>query len=158
MRRPARAAHACRRLGVAAVAAVLGACREPLPVPPLDAVWAAPAEEGRELYLDACAPCHGEDGRGGGRRAGHLTVPPPDLTDLAERSGGTFPREYTIGVITGEREIPAHGTAEMPAWRQRFGRPASGATAAAAFYARRRVELLADHVASLQRRDGAAPR
>jgi hypothetical protein len=36
----------------------------------------------------------------------------------------------------------------MPVWSQRLG---TGTAAAASLYARRRLELLADHVGSLQR-------
>jgi hypothetical protein len=77
-------------------------------------------------------------------------VRPPDLTALAARHGGRFPREWVIDVISGEREIPAHGTREMPVWSDRFG-PGSGAAHVASLYARRRAELLADHLQSLQR-------
>ena len=73
-----------------------------------------------------------------------------DLTHLAERHGGTFPREYVIAVVAGAPPIAAHGTREMPVWSERFG-PPSGATAAATLYARRRLEMLASYIASLQR-------
>jgi len=55
-----------------------------------------------------------------------------------------------IAAIAGERELPAHGTREIPVWSQRFG-TRSGAPAVASLYARRRLEALADYVASLQR-------
>jgi hypothetical protein len=112
--------------------------------------------EARESYQRACAPCHGADARGGGPVARALAVPPPDLTVLAARAGGRFPRDAVIDVIAGEREVAAHGTREMPVWSQRFGPSASGAPAVAALYARRRLELLADFLASLQA-DGAPP-
>lgn len=111
------------------------------------------SDDGRTSYLRACAPCHGEDGRGDGPVAPALTVSPADLTTLAARHGGDFPREYVIAVIAGERQMPAHGTQEMPVWSQRFG-TGSGASAAASLYARRRLEQLADYVASLQRAGG----
>ena len=38
----------------------------------------------------------------------------------------------------------------VPVWSERFG-PPSGATAAATLYARRRLEMLASYIASLQR-------
>jgi mono/diheme cytochrome c family protein len=106
--------------------------------------------EARESYQRACAPCHGTDARGGGPVARALAVPPPDLTGLAARAGGRFPRERVIDVIAGEREIVAHGTRQMPVWSQRFGPPDAGGPAIASLYARRRLELLADYLASLQ--------
>jgi mono/diheme cytochrome c family protein len=106
--------------------------------------------EATESYGRACASCHGVDGRGDGPVAAALRVPPADLTSLAERHGGTFPRDYVIAIITGEQNVSGHGTREMPVWSEHFG-TVFGATAPAAIYARRRLELLADHVASLQR-------
>jgi hypothetical protein len=123
----------------------------PSPTPPS-------AAEARESYRRACAPCHGSDARGGGPVARALAVPPPDLTGLAERYGGRFPRDLVIDLVAGEREVAAHGTRQMPVWSQRFGPPEHGAPAVASLYARRRLELLADYLESLQR-DGprAAP-
>jgi hypothetical protein len=75
-------------------------------------------------------------------------VPVPDLTTLAARHAGEFPRKYVIDVIVGRQELPTHGTREMPVWNERFG---SGPGHVASFYARRREELLADHLHTLQR-------
>jgi hypothetical protein len=108
-------------------------------------------EEARDGYVRACASCHGLDGRGDGPVARELRVPPADLTTLSARHEGTFPRDFVIAVIVGEREIRGHGTREMPVWSERFG-TASGPEAAASLYARRRLEMLADHVESLQSR------
>ncbi|HXQ20736.1 MAG TPA: c-type cytochrome [Candidatus Acidoferrales bacterium] len=112
-----------------------------------------PAQEGRTLYVEACASCHGIDLAGNGPVAAALTVPPPDLTRLAQRNQGKFPRELVIEVVTAERTVAAHGTREMPVWSQRFDPTGSGATAAAAIYIRRRVELITTYIESLQRND-----
>jgi mono/diheme cytochrome c family protein len=106
------------------------------------------AESGARLFRAACASCHGVDARGSGPVAPHLREPVPDLTSLAARHGGRFPRQYVLDVIVGRQELPAHGTRDMPVWSERFG---SGPGHAAAWYARRRDELLADHLAALQR-------
>jgi hypothetical protein len=108
-------------------------------------------EEARDSYVRACASCHGLNGRGDGPVARELRVPPADLTTLTARHDGAFPREFLISVVTGEREVRGHGTREMPVWSERFG-TASGPEAAASLYARRRLEILADHVESLQLR------
>jgi mono/diheme cytochrome c family protein len=73
---------------------------------------------GRELFESYCASCHGRDGRGSGPAAGALTTAPPDLTRLARRHGGVFPRERveTFVANDGDALAPAHGTPEMPVW------------------------------------------
>ena len=129
--------------------AALAACTRDAAIEPIWKAGPTP-EDARESYVRACASCHGADGRGARPEDPKLEGHVPDLTLLAERHGGVFPRQYVIDVMTGEVPIPAHGDHGMPVWRQRFG-PDSGATAAAAFYARRRLELLADHMQSLQR-------
>ena len=73
---------------------------------------------GRDLFEFYCASCHGRDGRGSGPAASALKTPPPDLTAIAKREGGRFPRGYVESFVTGEsdRVIPAHGSREMPVW------------------------------------------
>jgi len=118
-----------------------------------------PIAAGRRAYEHQCASCHGLGGRGDGPVGPALRVAPPDLTWLAERNGGQFPRDWVIAVITGTAAVTAHGTRDMPVWSDRFvPDQRNGATAAAALYARRTVEALADYVASIQRRLSAAPR
>src|SRR5690242_18510605 len=48
---------------------------------------------GRLTYSVYCASCHGKSGRGDGPVAGDLKVAPPDLTRLAARNAGLFPRD-----------------------------------------------------------------
>ncbi len=57
--------------------------------------------DGRALYLENCASCHGADAKGDGLAARNLTVPPPDLTTLSARNGGVFPRDYVMSTIDG---------------------------------------------------------
>jgi hypothetical protein len=75
---------------------------------------------------------------------------PSDLTTLAARHGGVFPRAYVVDVVTGARAVGAHGTREMPVWNERFG-PSVSALASA--YARRRIDLLVGHVEAVQRKE-----
>ncbi len=107
------------------------------------------SKDGRSLYLARCASCHGIDGKGDGPAAAALSPAPTDLTRLAQRYGGNFPREYVLEVVTGEREIVAHGSRAMPVWSQRFG-PSGGATAVASVYTRSGLERLIDYVETLQ--------
>jgi mono/diheme cytochrome c family protein len=78
--------------------------------------------EGSALYFAYCASCHGRDGKGGGPVSPALKVQPPDLTTLARRNKGQFPREQVEKTILGEDETTiAHGTREMPVWGPIFG-------------------------------------
>src|SRR5262245_48931905 len=105
--------------------------------------------EGQHMYERACASCHGVDARGDGPVAPTLKVPPSDLTTLARSHGGVFPRDQVIAIVSGTTPIAAHGTAEMPVWRLRFG-PSSGAAAAAALRTRRWLEGMVDYLETLQ--------
>jgi len=83
------------------------------------AALAAPAtaqdpEAGAQTYATLCAACHGEAARGDGPVADLLTVPPPDLTRLAERNGGRFPVMEVVYRIDGRAPIKAHGSPMPP--------------------------------------------
>jgi mono/diheme cytochrome c family protein len=77
---------------------------------------------GRDLFDFYCAPCHGRDGRGGGPVSAALKNRPPDLTGIAKRSGGVFPKARVEAFVThgGTDVVPAHGTADMPVWGPTF--------------------------------------
>lgn len=76
---------------------------------------------GGDSFERYCAPCHGDTGQGDGPVASALRTRPADLTTLARRSGGAFPRERVRDFITGTgRPVPAHGTIEMPIWGPMF--------------------------------------
>lgn len=84
-------------------------------------VCAAPPEQpGAVLYRRYCGACHGPTGRGDGAVAPALGERPTDLTQLAKRSGGTFPSGQVVDVIDGTRSIRAHGVSEMPVWGEVF--------------------------------------
>jgi mono/diheme cytochrome c family protein len=72
---------------------------------------------GRDSFDNYCASCHGAGGRGDGALAASLKAIPSDLTALARRNGGTFPRSQVAAFIEGTgRHVPAHGATEMPLW------------------------------------------
>ena len=72
---------------------------------------------GVDTYGYYCAGCHGRDGRGDGPVAGSLKTPMPDLSTIATRNGGGFPRDRVrAAVVNAERPVAAHGTGEMPVW------------------------------------------
>jgi len=71
---------------------------------------------GADLFHSYCAACHGIDGRGHGPAAAALKSPVPDLTTIASRNRGVFPRERIRTQIAGEDRPAIHGTREMPIW------------------------------------------
>jgi len=105
----------------------------------------------REDYVHACARCHGIDGRAPASRDAR----PPDLTGVGDRLGSRFAWQYIADVITGDRMVRGHGPREMPVWQYRFGRVESGAEAAGALLAQRRLDAIAAYVESLQVRPGS---
>jgi len=77
--------------------------------------------DGPTLYNEYCAVCHGISARGDGPMAPMLNAKTPDLTRIAMRHGGKFPRARVEDVISGEAQLPAgHGTREMPIWGPAF--------------------------------------
>ena len=80
-------------------------------------------KSGAVIFKQDCAVCHGEDAKGHGPASTALTVRPPNLTTLAQRHGGKFPDDYVLSVLRNGVKAPAHGTAEMPIWVQRWVKP-----------------------------------
>lgn len=68
---------------------------------------------GARLFQENCAVCHGAGLRGDGPMAELLVVAPPDLTRIAVRYGGTFPRAGMAWKIDGRDPILSHG-GDMP--------------------------------------------
>ena len=89
----------------------------PLPLV-LALICAAPAVaqdagRGAQLYADHCAVCHGAGLRGDGPMAEILVTVPPDLTLIAARYDGVFPRAGIAWTIDGRDPILGHG-GDMP--------------------------------------------
>ncbi|MBF9033766.1 c-type cytochrome [Rhodobacterales bacterium HKCCE2091] len=82
---------------------------------------AAEAQEsaGQHEFIQACASCHGADGRGDGPLAGHLAMELPDLTTITARNDGEFPMLDVIMTIDGRAARATHGF-PMPVWGDRF--------------------------------------
>jgi mono/diheme cytochrome c family protein len=86
--------------------------------------WAGAAvaqevSEGRVLYEDHCATCHGLEADGDGPMAGVMLVKPVDLTALSANNGGTFPLVKVIKRIDGRDPLVAHGS-PMPVYGDFF--------------------------------------
>jgi mono/diheme cytochrome c family protein len=117
----------------------------------LETLQASPGrrdESGAALFRTYCASCHGTDGRGAGPMADHLRRLPPNLTSFAIRNGGVFPGERVRRIIDG-RDIPAHGSFEMPVWGDAFRRTREGLSEAAAAA---RIEAIVRHLETIQER------
>jgi mono/diheme cytochrome c family protein len=71
---------------------------------------------GKKTYMEYCASCHGENGKGPGPAASALKTPPSDLTTLAKRHAGKFPEDYVSEIVRLGKPIQAHGSSDMPVW------------------------------------------
>lgn len=81
----------------------------------------SPSLYGVDNFHAYCSPCHGRDGRGDGPVAPALKRQPSDLTTLARRNHGTFPRADVRDFITnGGHDVPEHGSSAMPVWGPTF--------------------------------------
>jgi len=75
---------------------------------------------GQENFERLCAACHGVSGRGDGPVAAEIIKKVPDLSRIAARNDGNFPRQIIKNVIDGRWRIDAHGTQQMPVWGYEF--------------------------------------
>jgi mono/diheme cytochrome c family protein len=78
--------------------------------------------EGKELYREFCAVCHGTDGKGGGPAAAALVRSPGDLTTIARLNNHKYPEIRIQRVVQGEDTVVAHGSRDMPVWGEIFRR------------------------------------
>lgn len=114
-------------------------------------------EGGRREFVSSCAVCHGVEATGDGPLRPFLIKPPPDLTTLAGRHGGTFPTRDVIEMIDGRSSvrIGSHGTREMPVWGQVYLESAQDEAARTKLHpewsVRARIMALVDYLARLQR-------
>jgi len=108
-------------IALTAVAAVgIGYANQSTPDHVVVKVTKVPANDGRQMYVSYCAPCHGLDGRGQGPVAPALKRQPTNLALLSKNNGGKFPASHVVSILQFGSANPAHGTAEMPVWGHRF--------------------------------------
>jgi mono/diheme cytochrome c family protein len=74
------------------------------------------ATDGKQMFTDYCAPCHGTDARGHGPAASALKTPPTDLTVLTKNNHGKYPDTHVLAILQFGTEVEAHGSATMPVW------------------------------------------
>ena len=77
---------------------------------------------GKVMYVNYCAPCHGVDGQGAGPVASELKASPTNLTVLSRNNHGKFPDTHIVTVLQDGSDTPSHGTVEMPVWGPILGK------------------------------------
>jgi len=80
------------------------------------------ATNGKQMYVNYCAQCHGVDGKGQGPVAPALRKAPTDLTLLTKLNHGKFPDTHVVATLEIGADTPSHGTAEMPVWGPILGK------------------------------------
>lgn len=66
----------------------------------------------RNDYMTLCVDCHGPQGKGDGPLAGGLEPRPADITRVAARNGGVFPKNWVMSHIYGF--TPGRSESPMP--------------------------------------------
>lgn len=84
-----------------------------------------PIVSGEDEFLWNCAECHGFEGKGDGPLAKALVATPADLTQIARKNVGVFPKEKLFDVIAGRSSVMGHQSFQMPKFWERF-RPSEG--------------------------------
>ena len=101
---------------------------------------------GKQMFKQYCAACHGLDAKGHGPARSTLKIPAADLTTLAKRHGGDFPRDYVENILRFGPGVAAHGSSDMPTWgpifqyMDNFNQP----------IVQQRIKNLVDYIISLQ--------
>ncbi len=76
--------------------------------------------DGKSLYQEFCAVCHGRDGKGNGPAADSLKTHPTDLTQISHRNNGRFPDTRILAILNGDVAAGPHGSRDMPIWGKTF--------------------------------------
>ena len=105
---------------------------------------------GSSLYKTYCIACHGDSARGDGPLAASLPRKPANLTEIAKRAKGVYPRDLVFRIIDGRVKVQGHGGPDMPVWGDAFMRTTDASDEAAV---KHRIEALVDYLQTLQARD-----
>ena len=118
--------------------AAAAAAQEPAPEPMV---------VGAAVYKTYCAVCHGPGAKGDGPLADSLRRRPPDLTLLARKNGGQFPKEQVTRTVDGRKPARGHGGGDMPVWGDAFKQSRGGYSEAVVQV---KVQAVVEHLESLQ--------
>jgi mono/diheme cytochrome c family protein len=105
--------------------------------------------DGAHLFKTWCASCHGVTAQGNGPLAPALKARVPDLTQIADKNGGLFPRARVARIIDG-RDVVSHGDPEMPVWGTAFKSTEDGYSEASV---RARIEAVVHYLETIQHRN-----
>jgi len=106
-----------------------------------------PRLDGEQWFRAYCAACHGLDGKGQGPAASALKTAPADVTTIAARNGGAFPRARIADfVANGKTPVTAHGSSDMPIWGPNFVALAGGSSRPVS----ERIDAVVSYVESIQ--------
>ena len=107
----------------------------------------ATAATGDYLFRTYCAACHGTSAKGDGPLADSMRKRPSDLTEIAKRNKGVFPRDLVHKMIDGREPVKGHGGVDMPVWGDVFARSAGGDDPAVV---QKRIESLVAYLEGIQ--------
>jgi hypothetical protein len=80
-----------------------------------------------------------------------MKKPPPDLTQIAARNGGTFPAALVAQIIDGRQPVKGHGGSDMPVWGDAFKASRLGSSEESI---QARIQALVEYLERLQERGG----
>src|SRR5579862_2752861 len=136
----------CLLLGFALTFGPAAVNAQDAPKPTIKTVPVRPTQilDAKGMFREYCAVCHGDEGKGNGPAADALKKAPADLTQIARKNGGTFPKVRVMRVIDGADVIAAHGSRAMPVWGNIF-RSLEGSSSESL-----RVNALMEYIGNLQ--------
>jgi mono/diheme cytochrome c family protein len=112
---------------------------------------------GKREYLNRCAVCHGQSGKGDGGALDILKTAPADLTTLSKKNGGVFPVDRVTAVIDGRQLVKGHGSRDMPIWGKEYSTETEkadeyfyGMPYTMEMYVRARILALVDYLNRIQ--------
>ena len=105
-------------------------------------------DDGREMYISYCAPCHGMTGEGNGPAAPAFKHAPANLTILAKTHGGKYPQDTVATTLSFGTNVPAHGDVKMPVWGDLFR--SLDSESGASSVPKLRIKNLTEYIKTLQ--------
>jgi mono/diheme cytochrome c family protein len=133
-------------LSMAVLAAPQAPTEKPKPTIKREVAQPISSVQGKDSFDAYCAVCHGKNAKGDGPAAPAMKTPVADLTMIARKNGGKFNAVAVKEMIKGaDREMPSHGSKDMPIWGPVF-RSFQGDTNVAEL----RVNNLVTYIQSIQ--------